>query len=662
MTRPVLFLCLMVAIVTACSDSEPVTDGETSSIDTVTYQNSFADETLRTIAELQDRRDATGLSVYLKDANPEYRAAAAEAYGSFKTIDLSLLAPLLSDPDPEVVTAAAYSMGQSRDEEAVEALAATLPNTSGSALVSIYEAMGKCISNDSLFVMHLESASTHDLGASLMMYRYALGHTLPNEAVTLGVSILEGSKDDYARIMVAQAFSRSRDLDLSDWGQNLVAICEGTSNLELPLPLTRAIGKVKKTSVNRDFFTAALASEGDYRAVVQAIRACQNYDYHWCGIEIVKLLQHENVNVQIAAAEYFVAKEAMAPERMIAEAKKAENWRVAALLWQAGLKRNRNRAKAEKVIEAFHASTNDYEKGALLLALSEQPDQLKMLGHEMIDNTSPIVRSYAMDALSRMRASDAFAEAQKDWEDGKGGMMNFQQGFDIILRGALESGDPAVIAQAAPVYRNPDYGYLESLADDIDFLTEALNALELPAEIEAWQELKRTTDYFEGKTETVFPDQPFQNAIDWHAVAAIPSDQQVTIETSKGNIVLQLHVDEAPGSVASFVKLIEEGYHNGKAVHRVVPDFVMQGGCPRGDGWGSPNFSIRSEFPQGGYTTGSVGMASAGPDTESSQWFITHSPTPHLDGRYTIFAHVTAGMEVVHQFEVGDVITKMTLD
>ena len=82
----------------------------------------------------------------------------------------------------------------------------------------------------------------------------------------------------------------------------------------------------------------------------------------------------------------------------------------------------------------------------------------------------------------------------------------------------------------------------------------------------------------------------------------------------------------------------------------------MQGGCYRGDGWGSENYSIRSEFGLRKYKTGSVGMASAGKDTEGTQWFITHSPTPHLDGGYTIFAEVIEGMDVVHQIEIGDKI------
>jgi cyclophilin family peptidyl-prolyl cis-trans isomerase len=151
----------------------------------------------------------------------------------------------------------------------------------------------------------------------------------------------------------------------------------------------------------------------------------------------------------------------------------------------------------------------------------------------------------------------------------------------------------------------------------------------------------------------------FNHPIDWEFVKTIPHDQQVRIQTSKGDIIIQLLVEEAPGSVANFLQLTNSGYFNGKNFHRVVPNFVIQGGCNRGDGWGSEDYSIRSEFSRRKYKEGSVGMASAGKDTEGTQWFITHSPTPHLDGRYTIFAEVVSGMDVVHQMAVGDQIIRV---
>jgi len=153
----------------------------------------------------------------------------------------------------------------------------------------------------------------------------------------------------------------------------------------------------------------------------------------------------------------------------------------------------------------------------------------------------------------------------------------------------------------------------------------------------------------------------FNNPINWSVVKTIRKNQTASISTTKGEIIITLYVEEAPGSVANFVSLVNKRYYDNKFFHRVVPNFVAQAGCNRGDGYGSEDYSIRSEFSRRRYSTGSIGMASAGKDTEGVQWFITHSPTPHLDGGYSIFGEVVEGMDVVHSLEVGDKILKIDL-
>lgn len=128
------------------------------------------------------------------------------------------------------------------------------------------------------------------------------------------------------------------------------------------------------------------------------------------------------------------------------------------------------------------------------------------------------------------------------------------------------------------------------------------------------------------------------------------------IHTEIGNIELLLFPDEAPLTCMNFVLLAKKGFYDGIIFHRVVPNFVIQAGDPRGDGWGGPGYSIRSEFNLFEYNEGTVGMASAGKDTEGSQFFVTHSPAPHLNGRYTIFARVTEGMKTVESILEGSKI------
>ncbi|MBL7995879.1 HEAT repeat domain-containing protein [bacterium] len=133
------------------------------------------------------------------------------------------------------------------------------------------------------------------------------------------------------------------------------------------------------------------------------------------------------------------------------------------------------------------------------------------------------------------------------------------------------------------------------------------------------------------------------------------------IESNKGKIEIEFYIDDAPMTVINFVRLSEKKFFDRLRFHRVVPNFVIQGGDPLGTGWGGPGYSIRSEFSSLHYDRGTVGMASAGKDTEGCQWFITHSPQPHLDGRYTIFARVRNGLEVVDAIQVGDTISQVKI-
>jgi cyclophilin family peptidyl-prolyl cis-trans isomerase/HEAT repeat protein len=133
----------------------------------------------------------------------------------------------------------------------------------------------------------------------------------------------------------------------------------------------------------------------------------------------------------------------------------------------------------------------------------------------------------------------------------------------------------------------------------------------------------------------------------------------VFIETGKGNIEFELAVIDAPQTTRNFINLARKGFFNGLAIHRVVPNFVVQDGDARGDGSGGPGFTIRDELNDRPFLRGTVGMALSWKDTGGSQFFITHSPQPHLDAKYTVFGHVVVGMDVVDRIQQGDVIQRV---
>lgn len=145
------------------------------------------------------------------------------------------------------------------------------------------------------------------------------------------------------------------------------------------------------------------------------------------------------------------------------------------------------------------------------------------------------------------------------------------------------------------------------------------------------------------------------------AVARIGKKVSAVVTTSRGSFTIEFLPEDAPLTVDNFIELAKRSYFNGFTVHRVVPNFVIQDGDPRGDGNGGPGYQIRCEINEAPYERGAVGMALSGRDTGGSQWFVTHSPQPHLDGGYTVFGNVVSGMDVVDSIVRGDVIRPIAI-
>lgn len=137
------------------------------------------------------------------------------------------------------------------------------------------------------------------------------------------------------------------------------------------------------------------------------------------------------------------------------------------------------------------------------------------------------------------------------------------------------------------------------------------------------------------------------------------------ISTEKSDMKAELYADETPGTVANFVELSEHGFYDGLTFHRVIPDFVIQGGCPKGDGTGGPGYKIKCETsaPRQYHDRGVLSMAHAGRDTGGSQFFICHNRenTQHLDGRHTCFGKVVEGVDVIDDIRPGDRILSIRI-
>ena len=140
--------------------------------------------------------------------------------------------------------------------------------------------------------------------------------------------------------------------------------------------------------------------------------------------------------------------------------------------------------------------------------------------------------------------------------------------------------------------------------------------------------------------------------------------QTAVITLDNGNVIrIEFFPEDAPKTVENFVTLAKKGFYNGLTFHRVVPDFVVQGGCPQGTGTGGPGYQIKAEFNKQKHVRGSVAMArSQHPDSAGSQFYITYGATPHLDGNYTVFGKVVSGMEHVDRIKQGDTMKTVAIE
>ncbi len=144
----------------------------------------------------------------------------------------------------------------------------------------------------------------------------------------------------------------------------------------------------------------------------------------------------------------------------------------------------------------------------------------------------------------------------------------------------------------------------------------------------------------------------------------IDTSKQYTaiIETEKGDLVLELFAEDVPVTVNNFVFLAREGFYDNITFHRVVEDFVVQGGDPTGTGYGNPGYYFDDEFTEHTHVAGALSMANSGADTNGCQFFITYAPQPHLDGVHTVFGQLIEGMDVLQQIEQGDAIIRIVIE
>ena len=635
----------------------------------------WSDPINQKIYNFQDQLLSDSLYTYFSNPDPTYRYAAAMAFASVRDSSaVDSLGALLKDPVPQVRQAAAYALGQIGAVDGVEALLAGAFDRYDSLGLStavnatILEAIGKSGGEESLeYLAAVQSYRPSDtlllLGQARGIYRFALRGITTEAGTERMIALATGPKfPKSARLIAGHYLARAARINLDTFAGILARTAPGARDADLRMALALALGKARRP-VAVDTLINWFQQESDYRVKVNLLRAMAGADYERTSPVLFAALRDGNLHVANRAAQMLLdfgnARDAGAYWRASRDSLLAPLTKATLL---AAAQRHLPAALAETKTSLnndcrrrFEYAKNPYNKAAYLRALGEHSWNYRYIFRVADTIPNLVVRTAAAEALA-----------------GISSLPNFQKVFGLgwkrtsaelagMFRAILRSGDVGAMAIAAAALRHPDRNYVIYL-DTLSFLDSALTRLELPRDQETYQEIQRTATFLRTGKDAAPAKPAFNHPIPWKVVTGLKRKPQVEIETVKGRIRLELLPKQAPGSVANFVELARKGFFNGKNFHRVAPNFVIQGGCPRGDGYGALGYTIRSELGPAYYdAAGYVGMASAGNHTEGTQFFITHSPTPHLDGNYTIFARVIEGMEVVHAIQVGDVIEKVTI-
>jgi cyclophilin family peptidyl-prolyl cis-trans isomerase/HEAT repeat protein len=660
-----LFLLLFVLGVTAFSQNEKIKD----------------------ILILQDQRNPGKLIQYLKDEDAGIAKRAAIALANIQdTTVIPDLITSLNDTRPDVSIASAFALGQmGKNKNAEEALINKLNNCKDDNINSkILEALGKTGSKNAFnIVLKFLTANENVLSAKLeAIATFAYRNISSPESTDF---LIETSKNTTDRIKGECAFAlfRSKNPELiSKYSGEILALLKNedtyTKMWTASLIGTQPIEKVFEEPL------WACLENSDWKVQVNVLKTLEKYPLSDKHLNFaIKKIDDENEHISLAAIKYFKNAK-LSPYLSYSKVfnklisiientggKYSFRQQGESAITFSGLAIDKN--DAIKFIKPLLKSRNTRLKAKAIQALAETGSKEALNILLNTKSSDPLIPTNIIESISKLCSKVKITASQE---------QKIKNLFEI----SLKQKDMAVITTTAGVLADSVFKNLIPAKT----LINTFNQLKTPDDIEPMTEIIKTLGEFSGNEVIAFLEKALTNDdrilskesanslkkitgksyedkitantkagysdYDWKYLTSLKDKNIMVIKTERGIIKVRLNPDEAPFTVLSFCKLIDKKFFDGLVFHRVVSNFVIQGGDPRGDGWGGPGYAIRTEIGLTNYKRGSVGVASAGKDTEGCQFFITHSPQLHLNGRYTIFGEVIEGMEIADKIQEGDKI------
>jgi len=609
------------------------------------------------------RFDLAALREALSHPNPAVRrqgALAAGRIGDPAAIDLLL--PVLNDSVPGVQAAAAFALGLLKDARAIpfllDKVRAVSSAEQGASQLEAVTAIAKIGGDDGARALS-DILAAGSPGAATPVVNVALleSFRLGTRAPVAELVRFTDASDPAMRWRALYTLARLRAAP----GAAPLIRALSDRDVQTRTVAARGSGKALLDSARLDPRDAVAAlrrllNDPDAHIRINALRSLASFRDSALAVAVVPLVADRDVGVAVQAETTLgvlrgaTALAALRPrltnsvfalkrQALIAVAQADSGAGVAAAIpvgkdpdwrWRSVAAEAFGAARARDRLEGQLGDPDGRVVAQALQALQRivpaDDSSLLARARALLTHADPAVRSVAADLLARHPNVDdvdplvaAYARAEGDpFNDARLSAVSALGGIAALS----PTGRQRVAARFVAVTPRPD-----------DYLVRRLAADTLPDTKDAWGPVLPIAT---GRTLADYRDI----ARRWLAPALAGTNPHVFLETDRGTLDIELLAAEAPLTVAAFIDLVTRRYFDGTRWHRVVPNFVVQDGDPRGDGWGGPGFAIRDEINPVRYDVGTVGMALSGPNTGGSQYFITHSAQPHLDGIYTIFGRV----------------------
>lgn len=632
----------------------------------------------RDIADIQRLEDtrAPGANVepFLASADPAVRRRAALAIGRIGDVKcVDALARLLDDSDLKVAAEAAFALGLVKDPAIAEPLGRKLDATDPDLRAMALQAISRLGRPGDLGLAAARAADRSAkvrAEAGMAVARMAAGAKDDVDASRLRDAVLALKpllRDPDAAVRWRTAYALAR-VDGSPLAAEIEAATVDQDALVRAFA-TRALAKIKGAPA-KAFVRAA--GDADPRVAyegVAALATTTGADVPEAG-EVLEALQNAasgGESAKVACALRILGERTMATAGTLKAASRHPSPAVRGMaLWAKGFAKGME--AFDESVAALKSADEGLRRGAVRALVAIGTDKAKAELSRVAAGTDRLMQ---LEMLAEIEATNKrHPDLAAEWDDQLASLLDVPDAairatvasvlkpraketkWDVPLERAFRASAGANLADA----REAILAWFEEAKRGRAVANEAL-ADESPA---VRAQAAKTLEAATGEPVRVEPAPPL--AVEATPVEEIGWSTIVKLETTRGDIRIRLLPDAAPAMCSAFLRLVKSGFYDGKRWHRVVPNFVIQGGDPRGDGWGDAGFTLRDEWSRETFDAGVVGMATSGKDTGSCQLFIMSAPAPHLDGNYTAFARVESGMDVVRAIEVGDRIVRAAVD